>query len=174
MYYYNGNPLPLNKAFTDTDGNQYPANWLRTSSQEQRDALGITWVQPDPAAYYDQRFYWGVGNPKDLDELKELWIANQKKTAETLLAPTDWYAARAHDNGAPTPEAVTVYRGQVRTISNQREAQINATVDVDELAALITAPATTPAANEDDPQVVEQQPNPTALVPWPELDGGNF
>ena len=44
MYYYNGNPLRLDKAFTDADGNQYPKEWLRNSSQEQRDALGITYI----------------------------------------------------------------------------------------------------------------------------------
>jgi hypothetical protein len=179
MYYYNGNPLRLDKAFTDTDGNQYPANWLRNSTQEQRDALDITWVAPDPAAYYDQRFYWGVGNPKDLAQLQEQWVAKQKEIAGSTLAQSDWYSARAHDTGVPVPEAVLVYRNQVRVISGQREAQITATIDVDELAALIAAPATisvvtqeyVPADGEtpEVPEITEQQANPAALIAWPEL-----
>lgn len=192
MYYYNGNPLRLDKAFTDADGNQYPANWLRNSTQEQRDALGITWVAPDPAAYYDQRFYWGVGNPKDLDALKVQWVGKQKEYVNKTLLQTDWYAARAHDTGAPVPEAVATYRSELRTISGQREAQIEVCADVDGLAALIKAPTTiavvtqeylaaVPAVIDEEtsevitpevpevPEVVETQVNPDALVAWPEL-----
>ena len=161
MYYYNGNPLRLDKAFTDTDGNQYPSNWLRNSSQEQRDALGITWEAPDPAASYDQRFYWGVGNPKALEDvgqedengdpvldsdgnqrvakgLKSKWIAKQKEIAGSLLAPTDWYVIRmTEDATCMCPPEVTQYRADVRSASNTREAEIAACVDVEELKALI-------------------------------------
>jgi hypothetical protein len=178
MYYYNGDPLPLDKAFTDTDGNQYPANWLRNSSQEQRDALGIVWVAPDPAEYYDQRFYWGVGNPKDLAQLQEQWVAEQKKIAGSLLAPTDWYIVRmTEDSNCMCPPGLTQYRADVRAVSGVREAQINDCVDVDELAALITAPATisvvtqeyVPADGENPevPEVREDQANPDALAAWP-------
>ena len=175
MYYLNGEPLRLDKAFTDTDGNQYPANWLRSSTQEQRDALGITWVAPDPAAYYDQRFYWGVGNPKQLDDgtdengnfttgLKSLWVSQQKQAAGTLLAPTDWYVIRmTEDPECMCPPAVVQYRSDVRTVSGQREDQILACVDVEELEALITAPA-----QIVDEETGETQANPAALIAWPE------
>ena len=166
MYYYNGDPLRLDKAFIDTDGNQYPANWLRNSTQEQRDALGITWVAPDPAAYYDQRFYWGVGNPKVLEDvnpvdenddpvlgpdgnqlvvkgLKSEWIAKQKQIAGSLLAPTDWYVIRMTEDATCTcPAEIAQYRADVRSASNAREAEITACVDVEELEALIKAAAT--------------------------------
>ena len=145
MYYLNGEPLRLDKAFTDADGNQYPANWLRSSTQEQRDGLGITWVAPDPAAYYDQRFYWGVGNPKDLDGLKELWTSKQKKTAGTFLTPTDWYVVRAMEVPEYScPPEMTQYRADVREVCEQREAQIEACADVEELEALVTGNVLTP------------------------------
>ena len=164
MYYLNGDPLRLDKAFTDADGNQYPADWLRNSTQEQRDALGITWVAPDPAAQYDQRFYWSVGNPKDLDGLKELWVGKQKQAAGTLLAPTDWYVIRmTEDPECMCPSAVVQYRADVRTISGQREAQITACVDVEELEALITAPAQIVDEETDEATV-----NPAAPTAWPE------
>ena len=190
MYYLNGEPLRLDKAFVDADGNQYPANWLRNSSQEQRDALGITWVAPDPTASYDQRFYWGVGNPKQLDDvtdedgnfttgLKSLWVSKQKQTAGTLLAPSDWYVIRmTEDPACMCPPAVVQYRSDVRTVSGQREDQILACVDVEELEALIKAPATievviqeyVPADGEtpEIPEVRETQVNPAALIAWPE------
>ena len=56
-YKLNGSPLPLDVAFKDSNGTQYPANWLRNSSQSDRDAVptgGITWEVDAP--WYDQRF----------------------------------------------------------------------------------------------------------------------
>ena len=49
VYEYQNKPLLMNKPFTDTDGTKYPANWLRQSTQEQRDKVpggAITW-EPD-------------------------------------------------------------------------------------------------------------------------------
>lgn len=165
MYHYNGSPLRLDKAFTDADGNQYPKDWLRQSSQEQRDALGITWVAADPAEYYDKRFYWGVGNPKDLAQLQEQWVARQKDIAQSLLRPTDWYITRMiEDSNCPCPAAVTQYRADVRTVSGSREAQIQACADVDELVALLTGTAEV-YDEELDAMVANTDP---FLTPWPD------
>ena len=56
MLKLNNKPLSYDRAFTHADI-QYPANWLRLSSLEERNALGITEVADAPS--YDQRFYWG-------------------------------------------------------------------------------------------------------------------
>ena len=65
MFLLNNNPLPLDTPFSH-NGIQYPANWLRLSSFEEKQAIGITEVSdPDP---YDDRFYWGHGNPKQLND----------------------------------------------------------------------------------------------------------
>ncbi len=181
MYYYNEKSLPLDKAFTDIDGNQYPANWLRNSTQIQRDALGITWIVPDPAAYYDQRFYWGVDIPKDLNELIFQWLQTQKAAAISLLSGTDWRVIRMVEHpelGLPT--AIAEYRDSVRNVSNLREAQISACTTVDELAALVTAPSTievvvqaaVPATEgyPETPEVVETQVNPDAFISWPQQE----
>ena len=48
-YKYRGKFLPIDVPWTDTDGNKYPANWLRLSTQQQRDKVpggAITW-EPD-------------------------------------------------------------------------------------------------------------------------------
>ena len=64
----NGQPFNPDRAFTL--GNiQYPANWFRNASAEERAAIGLTEVA-DPESY-DQRFYWGPNNPKLLNDREE-------------------------------------------------------------------------------------------------------
>jgi len=139
MYYLNGTPLKLDQPFTDADGNQYPSNWLRSSTQEQRDALGIVWVEPDPAEWYDQRFYWSPTTPKNHTELVNLWLGKVKEAAGTLLAPTDWYITRNSETGEEVPVEVLARRAEIRAFSNEKEAAIVATVTTQELATYVTS-----------------------------------
>ena len=69
MFLLNGNPLPLDTPFT-IDGTSYPANWLRLTSIAEKNAVGITEVA-DVTTTYDDRFYWGVDNPKLLNDREE-------------------------------------------------------------------------------------------------------
>jgi hypothetical protein len=51
MFMLNGSPLQLDTPFRDAQGNSYPPNWLRLTSLEEKQAIGITEVpdpQPDP------------------------------------------------------------------------------------------------------------------------------
>ena len=64
-FQYNGSPISIDRPFTAPDGTKY-AN-LRNPAI--REALGVTEVADPPT--YDQRFYWGVGNPKLLDDREE-------------------------------------------------------------------------------------------------------
>jgi hypothetical protein len=66
MFQLNGQPISIDRAYTAPDGTKY-AN-LRDPAI--RSALGVVEV-PDPESY-DQRFYWGVGNPKLLDDREEV------------------------------------------------------------------------------------------------------
>ena len=131
-------PLSYDRAFTH-DGIQYPANWLRLSSLEERNALGIVEVADAPS--YDQRFYWGVGNPKDLDELKTNWSNQQNITAGTLLHDSDWRVVKASETNTEVPAEWTAYRSAVRTACNARQAEIEATTTVEELKELLYGPA---------------------------------
>ena len=96
MFMLNGKSLALDVAFT-SGGINYPANWLRLTTIAEKNAIGITEVAGP--AWYDQRFYWGVGNPKTLADLKVLWIDNQKSTAGSLLSKTDWMIIRKEEAG---------------------------------------------------------------------------
>jgi len=138
MYILDGKRLAPNKAFTDSEGRQYPRNWLKLTTIEEKQAIGIE-IQPDPVvAVYDQRFYWSAELPKDLDQLKEQWTAQVKETAGTLLAPTDWYIVRQAENSTSIPAAVLARRGEIRTFSGEKEAAIAACADVAALAEYLT------------------------------------
>jgi len=136
MFVLNGKTLSPDRAFTTEDGNQYPANWLRLATPEQRAAIGITEV-PDPVQSYDQRFYWGPELPKDHAQLVEQWVGQTKQTAGSLLAQYDWYIVRQAETGKAVPQEVLDYRSAVRVVSDNREVLINGTTTTDELYAVI-------------------------------------
>jgi hypothetical protein len=68
MFQLDNKPLALDMPFVHNEIS-YPANWLRLASAEERAAIGITEVAD--AASYDDRFYWGVDNPKLLNDREE-------------------------------------------------------------------------------------------------------
>jgi hypothetical protein len=158
MFILDGKPLSPDNAFTH-DGVNYPANWLRLATLEEREAIGITEV-PDPA-YYDQRFYWGPDLPKDHDQLVEQWTTQTRTTAGTLLTPTDWMVIREADNGTAINPDIKTLREDIRLATGTKIAAITATTTTDELAAYITGPdypvwpsdAVTPVVVEPTPSV---------------------
>lgn len=140
MFILDGKPLSPDVAFTH-DGVQYPANWLRLATPEERAAIGITEV-PDPRPY-DQRFQWGWtegGQPiwKDHGQLVEQWSQQTRTTANTLLAPTDWIIIREADNGKPADPVLRTWREEIRLASGSKVYEIKQTVDTAALAAYIT------------------------------------
>ena len=70
MFLINGQPLAVDRPFTANDI-QYPANWLRLSTAEEKSAIGITEVAD--AIRADDRFYWdgNIANPKALADKEE-------------------------------------------------------------------------------------------------------
>ena len=136
MFLLNGNPLQLDVPFTH-DEIQYPANWLRLASPEDRAAIGITEVaEPER---YDDRFYWGVGNPKDLGGLKVQWTKQVDQIAYSLLVQTDWMVVRKAEANVDVPAATATYRAAVRADANTNRSAVNAAADVEALIAAIAA-----------------------------------
>jgi len=150
-----GKPLAVDVAFTHNDI-QYPANWLRLTTAEEKTAIGITEVADDPV--YDSRFYWGDGTAKTLTDtnevdengdpvldengdqvvtlgLKSQLKAQEKVNACSLLAPYDWYVVRKAEKSTAIPTSISTYRDGVRTACNTRETEIDACADI---AALVT------------------------------------
>lgn len=133
MFMLNNAPLPLDTPFTHNDV-QYPANWLRLTTLAEKEAIGIT-EAADPVAY-DDRYYWGPDNPKDLDQCKANLTVQIKQTAGSLLAPTDWKIIRATETSARIDDDTLAARAAIRAASNTNEAAVAACTTVDELAAL--------------------------------------
>lgn len=163
MFILDSKPLALDRAFTH-NGIQYPANWLRLASTDERAAIGIT-EEPDPAPY-DQRFYWGYDAdgtllPKDHAQLMEQWVTATKVTAGTLLTPSDWYITRQAETGAAVPQEVLDRRSEIRSYSNTKEQAILATTTTEELATYITSADYSLWAPEPEPELeqpVEEEP----------------
>ena len=142
-----GKPLAVDVAFTHADI-QYPANWLRLSTADQKAAIGITEVADAPV--YDSRFYWDNGTAKELDDKKEtvdgvevttlgvksILKAREKETAGTLLAQYDWYVIRKAETSKAIPTTIKTYRTAVRTACLTRETEIDNCADTAALVAL--------------------------------------
>ena len=159
-----GTGLPVDVPFTIGTTN-YPANWLRLSTAEEKTAIGIVEVA-DPKIY-DNRFYWSDGSAKELDDVnatyaedaldgsykkgdlkkdadgnqliiygvKSILKTQEKATAQSLLSKYDWYVTRKSEKGTAIPAEITTYRDAVRTACNTRETEISNCADT---AALVT------------------------------------
>lgn len=173
MLQLNGKTLQYGRAFKTEDGRQFPANWLSLASLEEKQSIGIVEVSDAPAASWDTRFYWGVDNPKDLDQLKATWTAQVKQAASSLLCCTDWYVIRQAENSAAVPAQVLSDRALIRTLSNEKETAIAACEDVAALAEYVTGSEYSrweelPPEPEPEPTpepTPEPEPTPTTETP---------
>jgi hypothetical protein len=135
MFLLNGNRLPEGTSFTDANGTQYPPQWLNISTEEQKAAIGITWVA-DPAPL-DTRFYWDYNLPKDLDVLKTQFVAQIKDTAGKLLSQTDWVVIRKVERNVEIPSEIALKRTQIVTEANRLETDIKSSSTVEALIEVL-------------------------------------
>jgi len=133
MFLINGQRLSENTVFKDADGNTYPPNWLNQSTEEQKAAIGITWVA-DPVRA-DDRFYWDgdINNPKDLDGLKTQFVAQIKDTAGKLLSQSDWTIIRKAERNIDVPQSIVDKRAAIIAEATRLETAILSTTNVEEL-----------------------------------------
>ena len=146
----NGNPLAVDVPFTvgtGEDAVNYPANWLRLSTTEEKTAIGIIEVDDDPV--FDNRFYWANGTAKELDDktetvdgieyttlgVKSILKTEEKQTAKTLLNNYDWQVVRKAEKGIEMDADVVTYRDGIRTACTTRQTEIDNCSDT---AALVT------------------------------------
>jgi hypothetical protein len=146
MFQLNGNPISIDSEQI-VNGIRYPH--LRDPAL--REQLGIVEVA-DPEQY-DQRFYWGVGNPKQLNDeevtpegatesytqkgLKSQWTYQIKDTAGKLLTQTDWMVVRKAERNIDVPAAVAAKRAAIVAECDRLEAAIAGCTDVEALIAVI-------------------------------------
>lgn len=134
MFMLNGQPLSPDNPFTTQDGTQYPANWLRLASADEKAAIGIEEVNdPEP---YDDRFYWGVGNPKDVEMVRAMLATQLKIASYSMLAPTDYKLVRKIETGEEVDAPTLATRTAIRAAYATNAAAVAAATTVAELAAI--------------------------------------
>ena len=141
--------IQLDTPFTH-NGIQYPANWIRLASEEDKSAIGLVWEAD--AVRADDRFYWdgNINNPKALEDvtetvdekeyttkgLKSNFIAQVKTIAGSILAQTDWMVIRKAERNVDIPSSVATYRASVVAKATELETAISAVTTVEQLIAL--------------------------------------
>ena len=159
-------------------------------TNEEREAIGIYEVVFDNSNKKDEAYYtntnqsfdyadgqvtasYGSATAKALDDvtdendnviegLKTKHKRIIKQQASGLLTPTDWYVLKATDvESYSVPSAVSTFRTNVRTRSNEMETAIDNAADVDALKALYEYVNT---GTEENP--VMERP----LGEWPVLE----
>ena len=172
-YMLDGRRLRVGRPFNTSDGATWTNQLATVLSDEEKPAVGITWVaDPEPVDY---RYYYSADNPRQLDNgtdreggvsygIRPGIVQEQKDTAASLLSHTDWYVTRKSEKDTAIPSNVTTYRDAVRTVCAARETEIAAVSTTAALEALMKAPD---KITNDAGEVVD---NPAAhLTPWPEL-----
>ena len=141
--------IQLDTPFTHNDI-QYPANWIRLASEEDKSAIGLVWEAD--AVRADDRFYWdgNINNPKALEDvtetvdgkeyttkgLKSNFISQVKTIAGSILAQTDWMVIRKAERNVDIPSSIATYRASVITKADELETAISAVTTVEQLIAL--------------------------------------
>ena len=152
MYKLGNLTLRIGRSFTVGDV-MYPSNWLQKSTEAERTAIGITWV--DDPVRADDRYYWDgdINNPKALDNvteevdgetyttygLKHTMTTQVKDTAGKLLAQTDWYVTRLNEKTTAIPADVTTKRDAIRTECDRLETAIAGVATVEALIEVMNS-----------------------------------
>ena len=133
---------------------QYPKNIFTVWSESELNNVGLYTVVFDNSNQKDGSCYtntdvsyafadgkvtasYGIATPKELSGLKTEKKALIKSQASELLTSNDWQVIKATEvESYSVPGAITTYRADIRTASNDMESKIDACSTVDELAAL--------------------------------------
>ena len=83
MYKLGNLTLRIGRSFTVGDV-MYPSNWLQKSTEAEKTAIGITWV--DDPVRADDRYYWDgdINNPKALEDKEEVDEENNPLYVQVL------------------------------------------------------------------------------------------
>ena len=100
MYYLGSTALRQNSSF-EISGTLYPSNWLQQSTEDEKTAIGIRWV--DDPVRADDRFYWNgdATMPKaleDVDAVDEngdpVWVQVWNEDTEQMVDTTERLVTR--------------------------------------------------------------------------------
>ena len=119
MFVLDGNRLKLDRPFTHK-GLQYPKEWLRHSTPEQKREIGILEL-PDntPQEDWDQ----------DMERIRAGLIYQLKREAQSILYKTDWMVIRQLETGTEMPPEVSVFRQFVREVCSTQVVKLQNSTD---------------------------------------------
>ena len=103
--------LPADKPFS-LEGVSYPAGWLRTAKEEEKTAIGLEWIVPEPPPV--------VRSP--IEREKANGIARAKHTAWNMMHPSDWRKLPGNE----MPDDWAAYRAAVVAECQRLEGEYNA------------------------------------------------
>ena len=106
--------LPLDKPFS-LEGVSYSANFLRVSSGEDKAAIGLEWIVPEPAPV--------VRAP--IEREKADGIVRAKDTAGKMLAGSDWQIVASVERQRAVPADWAEYRAAVIAEADRLEQQFS-------------------------------------------------
>ena len=118
--------LPLDKPFS-LNNVSYPANWLRVSGPEDKAAIGLEWIVPEPPPV--------VRAP--LDREKSDGIARAKDTAGKMLAGSDWQIVASVERQRVVPTEWAEYRAAVIAEADRLEGQFGTAESYEALDAIV-------------------------------------
>ena len=122
MYYLGSKALRQNSSF-EIGGTLYPSNWLQRSTEDEKTAVGITWVA-DPVRA-DDRFYWNgdATLPKILEDRDEVDEDGNPIYVQTLDETQDPSAMVDTDEQLVTRGLKYSWKAQVKVIAGSMLAQ---------------------------------------------------
>ena len=118
--------LPLDKSFS-LNNVSYPANWLRVSGPEDKAAIGLEWIVPEPPPV--------VRAP--LDREKAVGIDRAKDTAGKLLAQSDWMVIASVERSRVVADDWAEYRAAVIAEADRLESQYSTAESYEALDAIV-------------------------------------
>ena len=130
MFLLNNTPLTLDTPF-EHEGILYPANWLRLTTIEEKNAIGITEVE-DPVEL-DHRVYLPSGDMRDTEEVRTKLVNQYRDMVSTSLKETDWYVIRKMERGIDIPTEIAQQRSTMLSKLDTLINDLNAAEDTKEL-----------------------------------------
>jgi len=150
MWYSPSHGLIKTPRAISKDGVDYPPQIFRKFSKAELANIGF---HPARLSVADHRYYvtsgeeynfddatseWVVSygsSEKNVDDLKVQMKSKVKSIASSTLSHSDWLRIREEDGGTTMPSDWKTYRADVRATSNEKEAEIDALVDLDAVKA---------------------------------------
>ena len=150
MWYSPSHGLIKSPRAITKDGVQHPSQIFRKWSKAELANIGF---HPARMSVADHRYYFTSGEeynfdgstnewvisygstPRNVDDIKKSMKAQVKSIASSTLAHSDWMTHRESDGGTAMSADWKTYRADVRAMSNTKEAEIDALVDLDAVKA---------------------------------------